>query len=100
MTQGHHFLKISLEATRKVGRRSLILTQYPEQLPDLNPEKEMHLSYVPLHKLLPHIAAIVDHAGIGTVAQALAAGGAQLIVPMAYDQPNNAFHLEEVGSGG
>ncbi len=97
MTQGYHFFKTSLEAARKLGRRSLILTQHPEQLPDLNPEKEMHLSYVPLQKLLPHVAAIVHHGGIGTIAQALAAGVPQLIVPMAYDQPDNAFRLEKLG---
>ena len=96
VTQGHHFFKTSIETARKLGRRCIILTQHPEQLPRLN-SNEMHVSYVSLKKLLPHAAAIVHHGGIGTTSQALAAALPQLIVPMAYDQPDNAFRLEKLG---
>ena len=89
-------MKTSIETARKLGRRCIILTQYPEQLPRLN-SNEMHVSYVPLKKLLPHAATIVHHGGIGTIAQSLAAALPQLIVPMAYDQPDNAFRLEKLG---
>ncbi|MCX6957129.1 MAG: glycosyltransferase [Verrucomicrobiae bacterium] len=97
VTQGDHFFKTSIEAARKLGRRCLILTQHPEQLPSLNAKNEMLVSYVPLKKLLPHAAAIVHHGGIGTISQALVAALPQLIVPMSYDQPDNAFRLEKLG---
>lgn len=97
VTQGNHFFKTSLEAARKLGRRSIILTQHPEQLPRLDAKNEMIVSYVPLKKLLPHAAAIVHHGGIGTISQSLAAALPQLIVPMSFDQPDNAFRLEKLG---
>ena len=36
------------------------------------------------------VAGLVHHGGIGTSAQALAAGIPQLLMPQAHDQPDNA----------
>jgi rhamnosyltransferase subunit B len=49
--------------------------------------------------LLPRSAALVHHGGIGTAAQALAAGIPQLVVPFAYDQFDNAERLRHLGCG-
>jgi len=46
--------------------------------------------------LLPRARAIVHHGGIGTSARALKAGIAQIVVPMAYDQTDNAARLERL----
>ena len=56
-----------------------------------------HFEFVPLCKLLPHCAAIVHHGGIGTTSGALAAGVPQLIMPMGFDQPDNAARAEALG---
>ena len=48
---------------------------------------------------LPRAAALVHHGGIGTLAQALRAGCPQLVMPMAFDQPDNAVRLERLGVG-
>ncbi|MEE2780612.1 MAG: nucleotide disphospho-sugar-binding domain-containing protein, partial [Planctomycetota bacterium] len=55
---------------------------------------------VPLSQLLPHAAALVHHGGIGTTSQALATGIPQLIMPMAFDQPDNADRVQRLGVGG
>ena len=52
-----------------------------------------------LDLLLKRSAAIVHMGGIGTMAQGLAAGVPQLIVPIAVDQPDNASRLEDLGAG-
>ena len=39
----------------------------------------------------------MHHGGIGTAAQALRAGIAQVVVPLAYDQPDNAARLKRLG---
>jgi UDP:flavonoid glycosyltransferase YjiC (YdhE family) len=49
--------------------------------------------------VLPRAAAVVHHGGIGTVAQALAAGIPQLIMPMSHDQPDNAARVMRLGVG-
>jgi UDP:flavonoid glycosyltransferase YjiC (YdhE family) len=47
--------------------------------------------------VLPRAAAFVHHGGIGTTAQALAAGVPQLIMPLAHDQPDNASRARDLG---
>ena len=49
--------------------------------------------------IFPRCAAVVHHGGIGTVAQALAAGIPQLVVPFAHDQPDNACRVRSLGAG-
>jgi UDP:flavonoid glycosyltransferase YjiC (YdhE family) len=75
------------------------LTQYPDQLPPDLPNDVRHFRFVPLSRLLKRSAAIVHMGGIGTMAQGIAAGVPQLIVPIAVDQPDNASRLEDLGAG-
>jgi len=49
--------------------------------------------------LLPRVAALVHHGGIGTISQAMRAGIPQLIRPMAHDQFDNAVRVRELGVG-
>ena len=53
--------------------------------------------YVPYSQVFPRAAAVVHQAGIGTLAQALRAGRPQLIVPVAFDQPDNARRAQALG---
>jgi rhamnosyltransferase subunit B len=78
----------AIAATVALGRRAVLLTGpvVPESLPDAI----RAYSYLPYSKVFPHAAAIVHQAGIGTLAQAMRAGCPQLIVPVAFDQPDNA----------
>jgi hypothetical protein len=43
------------------------------------------------------MSAIIHHGGIGTCAQALAAGIPQLILGIGADRPDNAFRLQHLG---
>ena len=93
------FFKIFIEAARKLKLPVLILTQHPQQLPPLQAEREIQVDYIPFQKIFPHAAALIHHGGIGTLSQGLAAGLPQLIVPLAHDQFDNAFHLNKIGAG-
>jgi len=97
MVHGRDFFAAAVEACRLLGRRGLLLTRFPEQLPPDLPEEVRHFPYVPFSQVLPRAAALVHHGGIGTSAQALAAGVPQLVMPMAYDQPDNAARLRRLG---
>jgi UDP:flavonoid glycosyltransferase YjiC (YdhE family) len=79
--------------------RGILLTQYPEQLPESLPQGIEHFKYLPFSEVLPHVAALVHHSGIGTTAQAIAAGIPQVMRPMAHDQPDNAARVEKLGIG-
>ncbi|MFC3375536.1 glycosyltransferase [Rugamonas sp. CCM 8940] len=56
-------------------------------------------SFLPLRTLLPQVAALVYHGGIGTLAETLRAGVPQLLVPCAHDQFDNAQRVEALGVG-
>ena len=99
MTQGKKFFTSSVEAIKILGWRAILLTPHPAQLPELDSEDILYAPYIPFNKLFPHVAALVHHGGIGTLAQALAAAVPQLIVSFAFDQPDNAYRLEALGAG-
>jgi rhamnosyltransferase subunit B len=49
--------------------------------------------------VLPRCAALIHHGGIGTTAQAIAAGLPQLVVPTSHDQPDNAVRIRRLCIG-
>ena len=59
----------------------------------------LQLDYVDLELVLASAALLVHHGGIGTTARALQAGIPQIISPLAYDQPDNGWCIEQLGAG-
>jgi rhamnosyltransferase subunit B len=94
--QAAAFFKAAVDASSRLKRRAVLLTRYDAHLPPL-PTFVRHEAYAPLSRLLPQCAALVHHAGIGTLAQALAAGIPQLTMPMGFDQPDNTTRLHRLG---
>ena len=84
-------------ALGKLGHRGLFLTGYPEQLPPNLPDTILVRPYLPFSAILPRASAFIHHGGIGTLAQGLAAGKPQLVMPMSYDQPDNALRAQRLG---
>ena len=99
MTQSRPQLLASAEACRLAGLRGLLLTRHREQVPTDLPAGVRHFDYAPFSELLPRCAALVHHGGIGTTAQALAAGVPQVIMPLAHDQHDNAARVRRLGVG-
>ena len=97
MAHGHEFFRAAVQACQLLRRRGILLTKYPEQLPSELPDNVRHFGFVPFSQLLPRAAALVHHGGIGSCAQGLDAGRPQLLMLMAYDQPDNAARLKKIG---
>ncbi|MBX3470900.1 MAG: glycosyltransferase family 1 protein [Planctomycetes bacterium] len=92
------FIAAGLDAATRLGRRALVLTRYAEHLPPL-PDHAHHEPWAPLARVLPRCAALVHHGGVGTCAQALAAGVPQVALPFAFDQPDNITRVARLGAG-
>jgi len=88
-----------VRACEQSGRRAIVLTKHPEQLPESLPSTVRHFAFAPFRDLFPRCAAVVHHGGVGTTAQGLAAGTPQLILPFAFDQPDNGVRVERLGVG-
>ena len=99
MQLGEGFFRAAVEASQRLGRRAILLTPHREQLPATLPDTVAHFDYIPFSEVLPRSAALVYHGGIGTLAQAAAAGIPQLVMPMAHDQPDNARRIKALGLG-
>jgi UDP:flavonoid glycosyltransferase YjiC (YdhE family) len=93
------FLREAAAGVTKAGRRGLIATRYPEQVPPGLPPTIQTFEYIPFGQVFPRAAAVIHHGGIGTTAQCFAAGIPQLIMPMAHDQPDNASRIRKFGVG-
>jgi rhamnosyltransferase subunit B len=99
MKHAEKFFLDCVGACQLLGQRGILLTQHPEQLPDELPTGIQQFAYLPFSKILPRALALVHHGGIGTTAQAIAAGIPQVIRPMAHDQPDTAARVEKLGVG-
>lgn len=97
--QATHYFRCALDASARLGLRAILLTPHRAQLPSHLPTPVLWQDYVPLRALLPHVAALVHHGGIGTTAEALRAGTRQLVVPLAHDQFDNAARVSALGVG-
>lgn len=97
--QAARYFQSALIAVRKLGRRAIFLTAHAEQVPPGLPPEVLWQPYMPLRALLPQVAALVHHGGIGTTAEALRAGTPQLVAPFAHDQFDNAARVEALGVG-
>ena len=63
------------------------------------PANAVVTGYVPHTTLLPVAAAFVNHAGLGGVLAALAAGVPMVCIPLGRDQPANADAVTRIGAG-
>lgn len=98
-TTDNNLYRSVIEASKRLNKRVVLITQYSEQLPEPLPKHCLHVDYVNLKLLFPRLCAIINHGGAGTCAQAFRAGIPQLICPMAFDQFINADSVTALGSG-
>jgi len=97
--QAARYFERALAAVRRLGRRAIFLTPHRAQVPSRLPPEVLWHPYVPLRRLLPRVAALVHHGGIGTTAEALRAGVPQVVVPLAFDQFDNGVRVESLEAG-
>jgi UDP:flavonoid glycosyltransferase YjiC (YdhE family) len=99
MAHAAGFFRAAAEACEALGVRGLLLTRFPELIPRRLPPSVEHCSFAPFRQLLPLCRAVVHHGGVGTTAAALEAGCPQLVLPLAWDQPDNAARVARLGVG-
>ncbi len=91
------FYETSARAARGLGRRAVLILMNPCNRPPSLPEGVVAFDYAPFSELLPRGAAVVHHGGIGTTGLAMRAGCPMLVMPCAWDQPDNAERAARLG---
>jgi len=92
------FYEQSIAAAKQLGQRAVLLTgRETGNRPTALPDGIIAVDYVPYSQIFPRASAIVHQGGIGATGQAFRAGKPALVMPYAYDQPDNAAHLRRLG---
>jgi rhamnosyltransferase subunit B len=97
MQHGRPYFEAAVEACRTLGVRGVLLGRGGEQIPEKLPPTVHHADYAPFSEVFPKAACVVHHGGLGTSGQAMRAGVPQLVMPLAYDQPDNAVRMRRLG---
>jgi UDP:flavonoid glycosyltransferase YjiC (YdhE family) len=90
------FYRESVAAVKRLGCRAVLLVG-ANAVPGPLPVGTAAFPYAPYSEILPRAACVVHQGGIGTCGQALAAGRPMLVMPYAFDQPDNAARLQRLG---
>jgi len=98
LTPGKFFHE-SLKAVARLQCRALLIVGSfaPNQFDGNLPPHVAAFPYAPYAELFPHSAVNVHQGGIGTTAEALRSGRPALVVPFAFDQPDNAARARRLG---
>jgi len=91
------FYESSVRAARLLGYRAVLILKDPRNRPPLLPDGVAAFEYAPFTQLFPRAAAIVHHGGIGTIGLAMRSGRPMLVMPCAWDQPDNAERVARKG---
>lgn len=93
------FFPASVAACRRLGLPCVLVTPHADCVPALLPNGAYWFKSLPFATLMPHLAAVIHHGGIGTAGTALSAGIPQVVLPMGIDRPDNALRLQHLGVG-
>ena len=92
------FFSESIKAAQALNRRAVLLIGDERNRPDTLPNDMIAIDYAPYHNVFSHACAVVHHGGVGTTSHGLRGGAPTLIVPFAFDQPDNAEHARRLGT--
>ena len=93
-----HFYEVSATVTRELGLRAVLVTG-PNGDCSKNDDQVIAVPWAPHDLLFAHSRAVVHQGGIGTLAEATAAGRPMIIMPYAHDQADNAWRASRLGVG-
>ena len=97
MRNGRPYFEAAVEACRILNIRGVLLGKGGDQMPSDLPANVLQADYAPFSVVFPKATCVVHHGGIGTSAQAMKAGVPQLVMPMAFDQADNAVRMRRLG---
>jgi UDP:flavonoid glycosyltransferase YjiC (YdhE family) len=97
MRNGRLYFEAAVEACLMLNVRGVLLGAAGDQIPKDLPPGVLHADYAPFSDVFAKAACVVHHGGLGTSAQGLKAGVPQLVMPLAYDQADNAVRMRRLG---
>lgn len=97
--QARPFLTIAAEACRRLNLPAILISPNPQEVPAELPSNIATAQYLPFSKVFPAARAVVHHGGVGTTSHCFVAGVPQIVLPMAFDQFDNAQRVGKLACG-
>jgi UDP:flavonoid glycosyltransferase YjiC (YdhE family) len=94
---GDFYIQSALAVQKLRKRGVLIVGRDLNNIPKTKYKNIFIAEYAPISKIFPKAAVVVHQGGVGTTGQALLAGKPMLVVPYAFDQPDNAARVTRLG---
>lgn len=91
------FWKICSNVVEKLNMRAVFITGLNCKKILKSSEHVYECKYIPHSYLLKRSSLIVHQGGMGIICKALRFGVPQLVLPIAWDQPDNAYRLKKIG---
>ncbi|SEH00746.1 UDP:flavonoid glycosyltransferase YjiC, YdhE family [Nonomuraea solani] len=91
------FYEAAVAGCRLAGRPALLVVPHEELVPRPLPPDVLWAPRLPFPAVMPEVAAVLHHGGIGTLTRALASGTPQVILAHGADRPDNAARLAAKG---
>jgi len=91
------FFDVSVSASRRLGRRALLLSGQRGRLPGGSWPDALRIDFLPIAQVASSLPAVVHHGGMNGAASILAAGTPQILVPRVFGQPENSRRFEQLG---
>lgn len=91
------FYRAAIAATVRLGRPAVVVSRSRDLLPDRLPPGVRWFPRLAFRDVIPRVAAVVHHGGIGTAVRALVSGTPQLLLASGFDRPDNARRLTACG---
>jgi rhamnosyltransferase subunit B len=96
MMHGPQLFHLANQVCARLGAQGLFINRFQSPATSAH---IFHTPFVPFKEVFPRCAAIVHHGGIGTTAEALAAGKPQYILPLGFDQLDNGVRVKRLDAG-
>ncbi len=93
------FYRHAAEVCRRTGSRGVLLCGKSDNVPAHLPPGVIAVPYAPFSQVMPRGQLSIVHGGIGSIAQAMAAGKPTIVTPFAHDQFNNGVRVQRLGVG-
>lgn len=93
------FYPAAVAAVAETGRAGLLVTPHRDLVPDPLPPQIQWFPRLPFATVLPRVAALLHHGGIGTAVRAMRSGTPQVMMAQGADRPDNGQRLAAHGLG-
>jgi rhamnosyltransferase subunit B len=91
------FYHASAHGCALAGQKAILVTRYPDLVPNPLPAGIEYYDRLPFGTLMPHVAAVIHHGGTSVLVRAILAQIPQLAMPFGADRPDTASRLAELG---